>query len=249
MNKNKFFSIAYLALFTFFLNGCSTTMVPLKYQSEHVEKESVNHPVVSLGEFVDERPKKPNDLGVIRGGYGNVIKRLRTNEPISKVVQQGFADALSAKGLLAGNTENAPFVLDGVINKLDCNYYINKEAHTHITVRLTEAGGKTLFKNQYKSDKTEGGWGAGIFGSAESLGRLAETSMQDAIDQALTDSNLLNILLSHPKQTISPQPAPAASPTRSDTQLRLEDLHDLLKKDLITKQEYDKKRLEIIGDL
>lgn len=44
-------------------------------------------------------------LGAIRGGYGNPLKNLESNVPVSQLVQDAFSSALKARGATLTSSE------------------------------------------------------------------------------------------------------------------------------------------------
>src|SRR5258706_4520167 len=83
--------------------GC-TTLVPLRYTADSAAPAvTPATPLISVGPFLDSRgPRADADwLGAIRGGYGNRLKTLRTQQPMSQVVQAAYADGLRARGVFA----------------------------------------------------------------------------------------------------------------------------------------------------
>lgn len=172
--------------------GCSTHMTTLRYipQSGRVENATLNSQI-ALGSVTDERGTGSNWLGAIRGGYGNPIKKLRTDKDTSAAVAAVFTEALRARNLL-GTNESSRTALDIRITKLDCSYYVNREAHAHINVQLVALPMRTvLFAKSYRTDNTESGVGAGIFGDAEHLATFTQMTLSETIDKALSDPALL----------------------------------------------------------
>ena len=88
-----------------------------------------------MGTFADDRGTNANWLGAIRGGYGNPLKKLYTDRPVSEVVEQAFTDALQTRKLL-GDKQNAKVEITGEVIKFDCSYYFNREAHAHLLVKV-----------------------------------------------------------------------------------------------------------------
>jgi hypothetical protein len=229
----------FIALFAA-LSGCTTT-AGLTYEPSGYTDPAEAMPVVLVGEFDDEREKKPTELGVVRGGYGNVVKRLVSERPVSELVQEAFADGLAARRLLAGDPSHARFVLDGTLTKLDSNYFFNKEAHAHMRVRLKSPDGELVFENTYRADNTEGGAGAGIFASMEDLRQLTERTLRQAIDRALDDNEF--------REAIAPIDVAAPAHPAADTPSRLEELQELRDRGLLDEQEYQEKRKAILDSL
>ena len=196
MAKRASLLIAILALGA---TACGTTLVPLHYQAVNAPARSgPDTPLVSVGTFQDARDADYGTdwLGAIRGGYGNRLKTLRTEKPMQEVVQDAFADGLRARGIFAEPGEGK-FALEGTIEKLDCSEYFNLEAHAHVSVRVTEAATHALlYTSTFRADQTEGGMGAGIFGSVETLRVLAERTLRELVDKALDDPALRKALQS-----------------------------------------------------
>ncbi len=227
---------------TFLITACSTSNVTLRYPSANVAAPGGLRTQVGVGTFLDDRGVDARWLGAVRGGYGNVLKRLRTDEPMQSVVEQAFRDALDVRGLLSADA--APeYELRGRIQKLDCSQYFSREAHAHLTVSLFHVPTSTqVFSSEYRADNSEGAGGVGVFGSTEGLRQLAETTLNQAIDQALTDRALLAGLE-------RPTGIPGASTGGSDTASRLRELEELRAEGLISEREYREKRRGILEGL
>jgi uncharacterized lipoprotein YajG len=179
-----------LALLLLLLAGCSTTAVSLDYTRAPAPVAGAR-PQVAVGSFADQRrDDDPRQLGAIRGGMGQPLKTLVLSEDASVVVQKAFAQALDKRGLLAP-PGSGRYTLSGVINKLDCSPYIRREAHADIVVSLTDnATGKVVLQQTAHADGVTEPSGAdySIFGKVEDLRVVAERTLQDAIDKALSDA-------------------------------------------------------------
>ena len=109
-----------IALLMLSIAACSTTKVPLKYyNTQGAIKTAVpaTGKTVNVGDFADERGEPATWLGSIRGTYGNPIKNLESDQPVSKLVQTAFVDGLHARGI--ENSSSAPVQMTGVIRKLE----------------------------------------------------------------------------------------------------------------------------------
>jgi len=179
-----------LALLLLMLAGCSTTAVSLDYTRAPAPVAGAR-PQVAVGSFADQRrDNDPRQLGAIRGGMGQPLKTLVLSEDASVVVQKAFSQALDKRGLLAPSGSGR-YTLSGVINKLDCSQYIRREAHADIVVSLTDnATGKVVLQQTAHADGVTEPSGAdySIFGKVEDLRVVAERTLQDAIDKALSDA-------------------------------------------------------------
>lgn len=163
-------------------------------------------PTIVFGEVRNSRERGENWLGAIRGGYGNPLKVLVTEQPVHEVVAQAVREGLAARGLAA---ESGPHRLNLHVLRFDCNQFIPKDAHIIIAITLVDAqSDATLFENTYQVDRVGPGIGGGIFTPVEPLRALANSAMQMVIDQALDDPNFRTALA----QPIS-APTPEAAPT------------------------------------
>lgn len=215
------------------LSGCSTHMTKLEYEGGGVGLNEA-HPVVNEVVVSDERGTDSDWLGAIRGGYGNRLKTLRTEKPTDQVVDDIYTNALIKSGLYL-ESEDAPYSLNVRIDKFDCSYYFNREAHAHVNVSLVDNESSAVrFSKSYKTDEVEGGIGAGIFGNVDTLRNLAETAMNKTVDKTLNDPEFARALL---------------PPTESSTEKRLNKLNELLDEGYISEEEYQQKRAEVLSEI
>lgn len=165
-------------------------------------------PSFVLGAVTDGREHGPNWLGAIRGGYGNPLKVLLTDGPVSQAVAAAVRDGLGARNLVAG--DGARFRLDVHVVQFDCNQYARKEAHIELALRLIDqATDAAAYEHNTRVDRVEGSvlsLRTGIFASTEELRALANAALQEAVDRALDDPGLIAALAQPP----APGPAPAA---------------------------------------
>src|SRR5688572_18645142 len=96
------------ALFSIFMAaallqmGCSTHTFQVKYEpTREVVPSEGAEPLIAVGSLRDERGTESAWLGAIRGGYGNPLKKLYSDQPIGSVVATAMADALQTRKLLA----------------------------------------------------------------------------------------------------------------------------------------------------
>jgi len=206
-----------------FATGCSTHMTKVVYEGDGIQQQVIVKVIKGVS-VSDNRGTDGNWLGAIRGGYGNRLKTLRTDQSTDVVVQKMYLDALEKSSLLS-DVSGAPFTLKVVITKFDCSYYFNREAHAYLDVSLIDSSSSNItFTKTYKTDEVESGVGAGVFGSVETLRDLAETAMNKTIDKTLSDPEFLNAL-SHP--------------SINTTSERLRKIDELYQNDVINKEEYE----------
>lgn len=218
--------------------GCSTHTFEVKYEpTREVVPVEGAEPLVAVGTMRDDRGTESAWLGAIRGGYGNPLKKLYSDQPTASVVAVAMSDALQARKLLAP-PKSAALRVDGSITKLDCSYYFNREAHAHLLLNVVDTKtSATLFSQAYKTDSKEAGLGAGIFGDVNHLAAFMQKTLNETIDKALSDPALLSVLSVRPT---------AGSRATAD---RLEELDRLRRQGLITDAEFEAKRKEILSGL
>lgn len=220
------------------LTGCSTHMSKVEYKGTG-SRFSESQDKVDQVVVTDQRGTDSNWLGAIRGGYGNRLKTLRTEESTDIIVHKIYTDALAKSGILTDSKE-APYKLQVVITKFDCSYYFNREAHAYVEVSLIEnASSKPVFSKSYKTDETESGVGAGIFGDVDTLRVLSEGTMNKTVDKMLVDPEFNDALAIEVGE----------SGSSIDTNDRLKALESLHSDGLLSDEEYQKKRADIISDL
>ena len=234
--------IGILGLGALLLSGCSTHMTKVEYEGAGINSQgvtpSINEVVVS-----DDRGTDSDWLGAIRGGYGNVLKTLRTEDSTDVVVDRMYTDALVKSGIYTESTD-APYTLKVKITKFDCSYYWNREAHAYVDVSLIDnLTSNAKFSKSYKTDEVEAGAGAGIFGNVDTLRDLAENTMNKTVDKMLADSEFIKSLSS---PSTSSMPTPTSG---GDINIRLLKLEALYKEGIITEEEYKEQRYKIISDI
>jgi len=229
------------------LGGCSSK-VDFRYAISEPVRTSIGPGLVSVQRLADARSKGSNELGVVRGGYGNVLKRVYTDRSVAELVTNALEQALATQGLLA-NEDAGPLRLEGSILKLDCNHYFRREAHTRLVLSLVDAAtGEKIFSRRYEADETGISLAVGIFARTKTIASMAERTLRDAIDQALADPDFI-VAASTAPRLAAPAGARRTGPTSSDTSERLRALEQLREEDLVTPEEYERKRREILDSL
>lgn len=195
MNYIKTITASFIALL---LCACSTNTVNLTYDQmqKDTQAHSASKASVIVGTVSDDRKNDPNWLGAIRGGFGNPLKILTTEKPVSEVVKTALVDGLKANGW--SEKSNAHYRLDITMLRFDCSQYVRREAHIQLGVAvLNTKTNELVFNKQYNADNVNGSlaaFDAGIFGSVDDLKKVANDTLQDAIDQIVSDPTLMNKL-------------------------------------------------------
>lgn len=181
--------LAIAALLAIALSGCATTQVALTYGSPATSKPPLNATGLTVGTFTDQRGEPATWLGSIRGGFGNPLKTLESSLPVSKLVEDSFADALRVRGLPIP-PEQPALQISGVVKQLFCNQVIQREAVVEIEVTVSDlASGSQIFSRNYSATNYEGaGLAVGAFGSVDNLRNLTERTLREVIDKALEDT-------------------------------------------------------------
>jgi Short C-terminal domain len=227
------------------LAGCSTHLESVKY-SQSAGTASIVGPEITgpvgVGNFSDNRGTDPRWLGAIRGGYGNVLKRIETDKPGSEVIHDAFVAALAARKI---PTAGDPTVMiEGSITKMDCSYYFNKEFHAHFHVTVASLPTRAvIFQNDYLTDRNEGGVGAGILGDPDALAQEENDTINQTIDKVFADANFLAAISG--ASAVRAANDPGAMPIDE----RIKKLDDLHAKGLITDDEYKAKKKALLDSL
>lgn len=178
------------------LSGCVTRQVALSYSppAPAAIPTGDHRPVVGIKTVVDDRSNDPHWLGAVRGGYGNPLKILETEEPVKDVVAKAFSDALAARGMLAP-AGNEAIEVTITIHRFDCSQYLRREAHADFEIALTNSRtGNSVYADRVTADTVNGSifaMNVGIFGSTDLLRMAAVQTMDDAINTALDKPGFL----------------------------------------------------------
>lgn len=178
------------------LFGCSTTTTTLRYEpTDAVKIEPDVKPVAIVGMITDIRKERdPHWFGAIRGGFGNPLKKLVGDTPMSETVARLLSDALKERQLLASGN-GAAVRVEGTIEVLDCNYYWNRDAHAQLKLNLVDArSGVLLYSQSQRTDNSEAGVGAGAFGDVNHLAEFMQKTLSQTIDKFFADPVFMSVL-------------------------------------------------------
>jgi Short C-terminal domain len=242
---NRFISTATLCACAA-VSGCSTHLESVKYTPSSGSMSIVGPPITSpvgVGNFTDNRGTDPRWLGAIRGGYGNVLKRIESDKPSTEVVHDGFVAALEARKIPTSGS--SPVMIEGSITKMDCSYFFNKEFHAHFHVTVASMPTRAVvFQQDYVTDRDEPGSGAGIFGDPDALAREEQDTINATIDKAFADAGFLAAISGANANRASNEFGNSAPIDE-----RIKKLDELHAKGLITDDEYTAKKKALLDSL
>lgn len=177
------------------MTACSVTHADLPYDSSRVAPSRLPpRALVEIGSVADNRSTTPNWLGAIRGGFGQPLQTIVTERPVSDVVRSAFTDGLKARGL---NGAGSQYSMRLDIEKLDCSQYWRREAHAHIGVSvINKVSGQVAYQRKVVADRVVGSelFDRGLFADTEDLRKVANATLQDAIDQTLDDPKFVALV-------------------------------------------------------
>ncbi len=215
-----------------------------------MQPRPVTMPAIAVGEFADQRGEDAkrgdngNWFGAVRGGYGNTIKTVLADEPVRDVVAAAFAEGLKARGVVA-DPQQATYLLGGAVKTFACKQYVRRDCTVAIDVVIRERSThKGVFSKGYQAYEFNGSvWAfdAGIFGSVTKLQDLAAQTLTECVDKALDDPALV--------EATQRPPASGSVEAPSRTEERLAELKRLLDHDMISEDEYERKRAAILDGL
>jgi len=174
------------------LAACGTTKVGLTYAPPATVSKAASSNPVQVGTFTDSRGEPATWLGAIRGGFGNPLKTLESDKPVSEIVGVAFADALRARGVAVDPGASATRIT-GTIKRLDCIQIARREGNVELEVRVVAAGGVVRFAKTYSATRVDGSlltMSAGVFGSVDDLRVTLEATLREVVDKALDDTEL-----------------------------------------------------------
>jgi hypothetical protein len=203
---------------------------------------------MAMGTFTDERgddARRENGtwIGAIRGGYGNTLKTILVDKPVSELVANEFAQALKARGAFADSQHgDAHILLSGSIVAFACKQYVRRDCTVIVDVVLMHREtGQRIFEKKYEANEVDGSsWAmdTGIFGSVDKLRDLAAKTLDVCVDKVMDDTEFVNAGNHVPPSAQSRQVAD-----------RLKELKALLDQGLISQEEYERKRAAVLQDL
>ena len=175
------------------LNGCASYDHPVSTYSYSGQVIASNSQF-AIELVADHRRNEPNFLGAIRGGFGNVLKTIETDEPVIDFVHDTFREALVQRNIYATevNTTHRIFV---DLLKFDCNKMSRQEAHVKFLAKVIDArDGKVVLSEEIDLKNVSGPlitaffqkpFTSGVLASENELRDLAYKTLYQAIDQLI----------------------------------------------------------------
>lgn len=210
-------------------------MVSMQYEGDPEPNRAITSGIGEI-QVNDNRGTDPDWMGAIRGGYGNVLKSLRTERPMAEIIEDVYRQAFEEYGYLDEPGGQVRFIAN--IEKMDCSYFFNREAHAHIRISLYDRGNDALlFENRYVTDISEGGVGAGIFGDVETLRDFGEDALNQTVDKSMTDLTFIAAL------------ARVGKPIENQSVETLKKLQELHEQGLISDEEYSTNKQKALDSM
>lgn len=166
------------------LTGC-TNVAPLKYTG--TPRTGFASTTVTAVTVTDRRGEPdPTWYGAIRGGYANPLKTLHADAPIAVTVRDAFVAALAVRGIAVDPNARAPSV-SVTVAEFEADRVARSEVKIRFDVTVADASGRQVYEQEAVADPVSGSvWDTvGIFADPKDLQALAQTTMDQTIDQAL----------------------------------------------------------------
>jgi hypothetical protein len=151
-------------------------------------------PDFSVGQFKDKRGVQAQTLGHVRMPIGPAVDTLQTRLPVSDIVANAFAYGLEARGMLAGASKGR-FILQGDIQDLRAQLLVHPYGYARIRVNVVEsASGAVVYSKVYEGERQSNAYRPGSGSPVPILRELTSRALQEAVDRALDDANMRQLL-------------------------------------------------------
>lgn len=166
------------------LCACSNTVNNLTYTPTG-PVQAVGPATIASVSGTDERKEAPTRLATIMGGFGNPLKTLDTEKPVTDEVVDAFTQGLRLRGLLAPDGQ-APFRLLLVVHKFDADMIIGRTARIDMTMSVVDQSGRTIYQDSAVDSELETKvFETGVFADIGDLQKLSETVLDRTVDRLL----------------------------------------------------------------
>lgn len=150
---------------------------------------------VAVGTFTDGRGVADRHLGQIHGKTSTEHKKIETSRPVAEIVSSVVAKSLKSRQMTPEGV--APkWTLSGTIREFACEQVAAVGISVDLQIRLTKAGSSTpSYSKSFTAEKIASATTQKEGNDAE-LQKLAAQTLQTAVDRALDDEELRQVLLS-----------------------------------------------------
>ncbi len=234
----RYLVLSLLSICVTFSFGCSNHYARLAYKSD-ISTGSCNGQKIKLDKVIDRRvDDDPLRYGTVRGGYGNPLKKLYTEKTITEDVHDMFEQALMKRGCIVD--EKSSFLLKPEVVILGADYLMRRDARCKFIYTLTTESKATIYENETAKQNIEMTIGAGVFADVEHFKNYIDVTVSQCVDSAVDDPNLWKALKEY---------KPSSESNKLSGKDRLNQLVEMIDSGLITKQEFESKKKEILDSL
>jgi len=234
----RYFIFSVFSICLTFNFGCSDHYARLVYKSD-ISTGSCNGQKIKLDKVIDRRgDDDPLRYGTVRGGYGNPLKKLYTEKTISEDVHDMFEQALIKRGCIVD--DKSSFLLKPEVIILGADYLMRRDARCKFIYTLSTDSKSVIYENEAAKQNIEMTIGAGIFADVEHFKNYIDVTVSQCVDSAVDDQNLWKALKEH---------KPVSNTIKMSGKDRLNQLVEMMDSGLITKQEFESKKKEILDSL
>lgn len=274
-NRHAFFAI--LVSLTVLMSGCATRQVSLTYSSTLTPPKAAGSPTVCVQGFADMRAEK--SLGFVRNGFGAKMANVaaKPGEPLpSDWIAKALVAELGRAGCVVVSESNASrFVINGTIQNISVNSYMMMRGEISMNIRMTN-GARIALDQLYQAKAEKVNWWSASSEFQQTLTMTLQDLMRQAVPDitAAMSKQHSNLPVAAVTDIKSPAVAPATSatedpvqaepvvkpaptvPTETVSRAPLADIPTQLKKlqelkdlGLVTEEEFEAKRKELVDQL
>lgn len=174
----------------FSLSACSTPRADEENDPKQKQKFSV-----AAGAFIDNRGVADRYLGLIHGKAGTERRKIETSRPVAEIVTNVVAKSLKTREMTP-EIGVPKWTLSGTIREFNCEQVAAVGISVDLQIKLTKAGSLTpAYSKSFTAEKVAPATTQQEGGDA-ALQQIASQTLQTAVDRALDDEELRQVLLS-----------------------------------------------------
>jgi uncharacterized lipoprotein YajG len=193
------FYITLLSVAALAVSACAsapTGPVNLGYTAPAEVQQYAADKQVVVSSVTDNRGNDADWYGAVRGGYGNSLKQLRSEEPVADILKAAIESGLSARGI--GATDGGKYTLEIDLTRFRANQIARREGQIDMTGTLKDASsGDVVATKAISHEKVSGSVMAldtGVFSNPDVLRALARETMQEGVDLLLDSDEFKSVL-------------------------------------------------------